>query len=110
MSGYLDSDTLRRQSNSMIRLTVVTVFGMILTVATGFLGMNLIAEAGASLALKVFYFMIVALPSGLLALYAVIRSRRLSDFLDALADERLPVRSKLSALRNVFNPHTRKSH
>jgi hypothetical protein len=110
MSGYLDSDTLRRQSNSMVRLTVVTVFGMILTVATGFLGMNLIAEADASLALKVFYFMIVALPSGLLALYAVIRSRRLSDFLDALADERLPVRSKLSALRNVFSKHTRQLH
>ncbi len=110
MSGYLDSDTLRRQSNSMIRLTVVTVFGMILTVATGFLGMNLIAEADASFALKLFYFMIVALPSGLLALYAVIRSRRLSDLLDALADERLPVRSKLSALRTVFSKHTRQLH
>lgn len=107
MSSYLDSDTLRRQSNSMIRLTVVAILGMILTVATGVLGMNLINETEATLALKVFFFAIVAVPSGLLALYAVQKSRRLSDFLDALADERLPARSKLIALQNVFRKRAR---
>lgn len=108
MSSYLDSDTLRRQSNSMIRLTVVTILGMILTVATGFLGMNLINATEASLALKVFYFAMVALPASLFAVYAVLKSRRLSDFLDALADERLPMRAKLVAFQNVFRKRARR--
>lgn len=107
MSSYLDGDSLRRQSNSMIRLTVATIFGTILTVSTGFLGMNLISEAEASLATKIFYFVIVSLPAGLLALYTVGKSRRLSDFLDALADERLSMRAKYTALENVFRKRTR---
>jgi hypothetical protein len=107
MSAYLDSDTLRRQSNSMVRLTVATIFGMILTVTTGFLGMNLIEEGQASLELKVFYFALVALPCGILALYTVGRSKRLSDFLDALSDERLTLRTKYIALENVFRKRTR---
>ena len=45
MTHYLDSDQLRRQADTVVRLTVVTTFGLIGTVATGFLGMNLIAEA-----------------------------------------------------------------
>jgi hypothetical protein len=107
MSHYLDSDTLRRQSNSMLRLTVVTILGLIGTVATGFLGMNLIDETQASLAMKLFYFVLVALPTGALTLYAVLRSRRLSDFLDALSDERMPLRAKYDALANVFRRRSR---
>ena len=45
MNEYLDTDSVRRQANTLLRLTVVTIFGLIGTVATGFLGMNLIAEA-----------------------------------------------------------------
>ena len=45
MSDYLDSDVFRRHANTMLRLTVVTIFGLIGTVTTGFLGMNLIDEA-----------------------------------------------------------------
>ena len=41
MSDYLESDTLRRQANTVVRLTVVTVFGLIGTVLTGVFGMNL---------------------------------------------------------------------
>ena len=37
---YLDADSLRRQANAVVRLTVVTIFGLIGTVTTGFLGMN----------------------------------------------------------------------
>ena len=50
MSDYLESDTLRRQANTVVRLTVVTAFGLIGTVATGFLGMNLLALADALVA------------------------------------------------------------
>ena len=47
MNGYLDADALRRQANTVVRLTVVTILGLIGTVTTGFLGMNLFAESDA---------------------------------------------------------------
>jgi Mg2+ and Co2+ transporter CorA len=107
MGSYLDSDTLRRQSNSMLRLTVSTIFGMMATVTSGFLGMNLIAEADATWGLKVFYFLVVGIPSVLLAFYVILKSKRLSDFLDALSDERLSVRSKTVAAENIFRKRTK---
>jgi hypothetical protein len=45
MDEYLDSDSLRRQANTVVRLTVVTIFGLIGTITTGFLGMNILAWA-----------------------------------------------------------------
>jgi Mg2+ and Co2+ transporter CorA len=107
MSHYLDSDSLRRQSNTMLRLTVVTIFGLIGTITTGFLGMNLIDESRASFTVKLLYFVLVALPAAAMTLYAVLRSRRLSDFLDALSDERKPVQAKYDALANVFRRRSR---
>lgn len=102
MSAYLDSDSLRRQANTVVRLTVVTTFGLIATVATGFLGMNLIAEAESSLELKLLYFLLVLLPTTGLILFAILKSKRLSDFLEALSDERLSNKAKLRALRQVW--------
>ena len=52
MSRYLENDTLRRQANTVVRLTVVTAFGLVGTVATGFLGMNLFALAYRTNAMK----------------------------------------------------------
>ena len=49
MSQYLDSDALRRQGETMVRLTVVTTVGLIGMATSGFLGMNLIAEADSPL-------------------------------------------------------------
>ena len=43
MNAYLDADSLRRQANTVVRLTVVTIIGLIDTITTGFLGMNLLA-------------------------------------------------------------------
>jgi hypothetical protein len=102
MSRYLDSDSLRRQANTVLRLTVVTIFGLIGTIATGFLGMNLIAEADAPLLRKLFYFVLVFAPTMLLALYTIMKSKRLSDFLDALSDERLPLKAKAAAFAAVW--------
>ena len=45
MSAYLNSDLLRRQSNIFLRLTVVTMIGLIGTTATGFLGMSSLIAA-----------------------------------------------------------------
>jgi hypothetical protein len=102
MSNYLDSDSLRRQSNTVVRLTVITTLGLIATVTTGFLGMNLIAAAGVSLAEKLLYFGLVLAPTVFLTFFAVLRSKRLSDFMEALSDERLPPRAKLAALARVW--------
>jgi hypothetical protein len=102
MSAYLDSDSLRRQANTVVRLTVVTTFGLIGTVATGFLGMNLIAEAESPLSLKLLYFALVLIPTIWLTLYTITKSKRLSDFLEALSDERMSARSKLGAFLAVW--------
>jgi CorA-like Mg2+ transporter protein len=102
MSSYLESDTLRRQANTVVRLTVVTAFGLIGTVATGFLGMNLIALADASMLEKIGYFMIVLIPVTILTLYTIVKSKRLSDFLEALSDERMPAAGKFKSLLDVW--------
>ncbi len=63
---YLDSNALRKQNTSMHRLTVVAVLGLIGTIVTGFLGMNLIAEADSPLPFKIQYFAIVTIITGIL--------------------------------------------
>ena len=107
MDTYLDSDALRRQANTVMRLTVVTTFGLIGTIVTGFLGMNLIAAANASLADKILYFAMVAVPVTLLTLYTLLKSQRLSDFLDALSDERVSTRDKFAAFMAIWKGRRR---
>jgi Mg2+ and Co2+ transporter CorA len=102
MNHYLETDSLRRQANTVVRLTVVTTFGLVGTVATGFLGMNLLAEADSPLPLKIGYFAIVLAATAALTAYTLTKSRRFSDLLDALADERLPLRGKWSAFFDVW--------
>ncbi|MFA5941536.1 MAG: hypothetical protein WC809_19480 [Sinimarinibacterium sp.] len=102
MNRYLDSDSLRRQANTVLRLTVVTIFGLIGTIATGFLGMNLFAAAETSAARKLAYFGLVFVPVLGLTLYTIVKSKRLSDFLDALSDERLPLKAKFGAFAAVW--------
>ena len=102
MNGYLDADSLRRQANTVVRLTVVTILGLIGTVTTGFLGMNLLAEADAPAGRKLLIFGVVFLSTCALTFYTMAKSKRLSDFLDALSDERLSVWMKLKALAGVW--------
>ena len=102
MNSYLDADSLRRQANTVVRLTVVTIFGLVGTVTTGFLGMNLIAEADASLWMKLLYFVVVFVPTTALTFYTMGKSKGLSDFLDALSDDRLSTWTKFKALAAVW--------
>ena len=102
MIQYLDSDSLRRQANTVVRLTVVTTAGLIATVSTGFLGINLIAAAEDPLLDRLLFFTLVLVLSALLTGFAIVKSKRLSDFLEALSDDRLPQRDKLSALLAVW--------
>jgi hypothetical protein len=108
MNAYLETDSLRRQANTVVKLTVVTIFGLIGTVATGFLGMNLLAEADQPLALRMLYFFAVLAVATALTFYTVIKSKRMSDFLDALSDEYLPAKAKFAALLDVWRKRARK--
>ena len=102
MSAYLDSDSLRRQANTVVRLTVVTIFGLIGTVATGFLGMNLFALAEMSIPERVLIFFAVLIPTALLTFYSIRKAKRLSDFLEALSDERAPTKMVLRTALDVW--------
>ncbi len=106
MNTYLDADSLRRQANTVVRLTVVTILGLIGTVTTGFLGMNLLAEADAPLARKLWIFAIVFVLTTVLTFYTMGKSKGLSDFLDALSNDRLSVWAKLKALAAVWRRRT----
>ena len=102
MNAYLDADSLRRQANTVVRLTVVTLFGLIGTITTGFLGMNLLAEADAPVGRKLAWFVFVGAFTTWLTVYTMIKSKRLSDFIDALSDDRQTLRGKLGAFVNVW--------
>jgi hypothetical protein len=72
------------------------------TITTGFLGINLIDAAHDELVNRILFFALVAIPSVLLTGFAVVKSKPLSDFLEALSDERLSHRDKLAALLPVW--------
>jgi len=108
MNGYLDADSLRRQANTVVRLTVVTIFGLIGTVTTGFLGMNLLAAAEAPMWQRVALFFAVFVATIALTTYTMVKSKRLSDFLDVVSDERLPLWTKTKAFFAVWvSPNSR---
>jgi hypothetical protein len=102
MNSYLETDSLRRQANTVVRLTVVTIFGLIGTLTTGFLGMNLLAAAEQPMGERIFYFMLVLIATIVLTVYTMVKSKRLSDFLDALSNERLPWRAKLGSFLQLW--------
>ncbi|HVY63446.1 MAG TPA: CorA family divalent cation transporter [Gammaproteobacteria bacterium] len=98
MNSYLDTDSMRRQANTILRLTVVTVVGLIGTVATGFLGMNLLAAADEPFLYRILLFLLILVLTGGVTLYSVVKSKPLAAFLDALSDERVSWRDKWQAL------------
>jgi hypothetical protein len=102
MNGYLDADSLRRQANTVVRLTVVTIFGLIGTVTTGFLGMNLMAEADAPMSRRLWIFGITLIVTTVVTTYTMVKSKRLSDFLDTLSDERLSTWTKVKSFAAVW--------
>ncbi|HZF16973.1 MAG TPA: CorA family divalent cation transporter [Steroidobacteraceae bacterium] len=102
MNEYLDTDSVRRQANTILRLTVVTIFGLIGTVATGFLGMNLIADADRPLSWRIVFFLAVLGLTTAVTFYTIVKSRRLADFLDALSDERVGWKQKLKTLGRTW--------
>ena len=84
---YLDSDILRRQTGSMHRLTAVTIVGLIGTVATGFLGMNLISAADQPLETKLFYFGAALAGVTVLTVGVLMAARPLTALFDRMSGE-----------------------
>jgi len=107
MSHYLDSDSQRRQSNTVVRLTVITILGLIATVTTGYFGMNIIAFGDGSILQRALHGLLATSVFIVLVLFAVARSKRLSDFLEALSDERLDFGGKCRALWGVLHDKKR---
>jgi len=102
MSAYLESDTLRRQANTVVRLTVVTVFGLIGTVLTGVFGMNLFDFPGIPLPVQVLMFGVMGALVTTLLFYTLAKAKPLADFLDAVSDTELPTRAKFRAFVDVW--------
>ncbi|MFA5949085.1 MAG: CorA family divalent cation transporter [Hyphomicrobium sp.] len=103
MASFLEVEATRRQNETVVRLTVVTTFGLVGTVTTGFLGMNLIAWAEEPAWWRVAAFMVIFVPTTLLTLYTVMKSPRLSEFLDSLSDEEAGWVGKWHALTRVWS-------
>jgi hypothetical protein len=107
MNTYLDADSLRRQANTVVRLTVVTIFGLVGTVTTGFLGMNLLAMADSPMWARVLAFAAAFIGTVWLTMYTIGKSKRLSDFLDVLSEEGVPWHTRLAALALVWRAPAR---
>ena len=98
MSDYLSGDSLRRQASTVVRLTVVTTLGLVWTIATGVLGMNIFDEADNPWFIKVAFFTAVFAPTVAIVLISLRHSKRLADFLDVVAEEGMSWRAKLRTL------------
>ena len=108
MSEFLEADDLRRQSDTVTRLTVVTTLSIIGTVATGFLGMNLIDATEQPLWIKAAYFSFVVTVFALIVFFTVSKSKVLAESLDVIANERASAESKLVALIRALTWRLRK--
>ncbi|CAK0755524.1 conserved hypothetical protein [Gammaproteobacteria bacterium] len=109
MNQYLESDDLRRQAETVVRLTVVMTLSIIGTVTTGFLGMNLFSATENPILFKLLFFLIVMIPTGLLTLYTVARSKTLSEFLDVLSNEHLRWQAKAASLAKIWESRSKYS-
>ncbi|QKJ67617.1 hypothetical protein HQN60_13350 [Deefgea piscis] len=101
MSQYLENEDLRRQADTVVRLTVVTILGLVGTTITGFLGMNLFALAEESGWHRLWYFIGVSIPITILILFTVAKSKSLSEFLDVLSDDRVLWVSKFKQFLHI---------
>ena len=107
INRYLDADRTRKAGDNAMRLTVVSALGMLGTVVTGFLGMNLFNHTELPAWDKFWIFAAVFVPTILAGLYMVVMSKRIATFFEALSSERLTWRQKFSAFRQIWRPPPR---
>lgn len=102
MGNFLEVDAFRRQSDTVVRLTVVTIFSLIGTVTTGFLGMNILAWADQPTDWRIMSFIIVLAGTTALTLYTLMKSTRLAELLETFSDEKAGWQKRLLAFKNVW--------
>jgi len=102
MNEFLDSDSARRQANTILRLTVVTILGLIGTVASGLLGMNLYDGTNGSVGGRVLVFVAVLGLTLALTGITVYQSKRFADMLDILSDARIGWKGKWREARRAW--------
>jgi hypothetical protein len=93
---------LRRQSTTIVRLTVVTMMSILGTVTTGVLGMNVFAEADSHWLFRLALVTVVLISTTLLTYAVLRRSQPLARFLEAVADTRSTLHRQWSAFWAVF--------
>ncbi len=69
MGNFLEAEATRRAEQAVVRLTVVTTFGLVGTVTTGFIGMNLFDWTQEPTWWRVMAFFCIFLPTAFLTLY-----------------------------------------
>ncbi len=104
INRYLDADRTRKAGDNAMRLTVVSALGMLGTVVTGFLGMNLFSHAGETSWNKFWIFMAVFVPTVALGFYTVVMSKRIAAFIEAMSSERMTWRQKFVAFGQIWRP------
>lgn len=104
INRYLDADRTRKAGDNAMRLTVVSALGMLGTVVTGFLGMNLFSHAGETSWNKFWIFMAVFVPTVALGVYTVVMSKRIAAFIEAMSSERMTWRQKFVAFGQIWRP------
>lgn len=109
MSQYLDSNAQRQQSTTIVRLTVVTTFSMVGAVTTGLLGMNLIAVADQPISTRLAYFLVATLFTALCMLFAILKSKQLSDVMDVLSDDQKSLGTRMTLLGRAWRRNPSKS-
>ena len=102
INEYLDADRMRKQTDNAMRLTVVSSCGMVGTVVTGFLGMNLYSHSDLPTGFKIAIFFGVFIPTTILALYTVVVSKRIANFMEAMSSEGLTWREKFAQFRQIW--------
>ncbi len=107
INEYLDADRMRKQSDNAMRLTVVSACGMVGTIVTGFLGMNLYSHSDLPTLTKFLIFFAAFIPTTLLALYTVILSRRIAAFMEAMSSEGLTWGEKFKTFRQIWGADKR---
>ncbi len=107
INEYLDADRMRKQTDNAMRLTVVSACGMVGTIVTGFLGMNLYSHSDLPTLTKFMIFFATFVPTTILALYTVILSRRIASFMEALSSEGLTWSEKFKTFRQIWGADKR---
>jgi len=101
MQDYLEKEELQVQSNTVVRLTIVSMFGLISTITIGILDIDLLHIESASSQHKMAYFTMMFIFITIVMFYTVIKSKHLSYFIDDFANNKPKTRDQMKKLFSI---------